>query len=868
MKKKNKVLLIGWDSADWKVINPLLDAGEMPALQSLIDDGVCGNISTLDPPLSPMLWSSIATGMRPHKHGVLGFLEPDHNGKKLRQVQVTARKVKAIWNILNQNNLKSNVIGWWPSHPAEPVNGTVISNFFQVSNNLSNSKDWNLPKGSVHPEEMESVFSELRIHPTELTYAHILPFIPKAGKINQEKDKSIHKLAKNLSEASSLHNCLTYLLETDKDWDFMAVYYEAMDMISHGFMKFHPPRRKHIPLHLYELYKDVVNNTYRFHDMMLKRILDMIDKDTTVILLSDHGFHSDHLRPIILPKEPAAIALEHSPYGIFIARGPNIIKDERVYGASVLDITPTILSMFNLPIGKDMDGKPLLQIFKSKVESRYIDSWEEVEGASGQHPKELKTDIYEVNDKDAMKQLAELGYIEEPSEDNDDQNFINSINENKYYLARSYFSAGEYAKSIEILESLYTIKPPKIRFVKYLLECLLHINNIKRCNEIYKDLVEYNKTAKKINKDKNEKKMIVLSQSYLDFIKGNIFLSRNKFDEAIKYLEKAFKNTSISKIALADAYFQAGRFVDAISVYTEELKNDPDNSQVLYQVGLCYMKLKEYESAIEYIIDSVSLIYFNASAHFSLGKCFYELKMYQEAAQAYETAHRLAPRMRKAYEKLKDIYEIHLPNPDRLKVLEESVIVLDKKEINIVSGLPRSGTSMMMQLLEAGGLEVFTDKIREPDVNNPKGYYEHENVKFIHKDNTWLKEAVGKTVKVVSHLLKYLPPRFHYKIVFMERDIDEVLLSQTRMLKELGKLPDSTAHFALEKSFKDNISGIKKWAAKNSNIDIAFINYADVIENPEKSIAELNAFFSNQLDIDSMKKVIDKSMYRSKLSLK
>ena len=104
MKQQNnkKVLLIGWDAADWKVINPLIEAGEMPALEGLINEGVMGNLATLEPSFSPMLWTSIATGMRPHKHGVLGFVEPDSSGLKVRPVSVVSRKVKAIWNILMQ----------------------------------------------------------------------------------------------------------------------------------------------------------------------------------------------------------------------------------------------------------------------------------------------------------------------------------------------------------------------------------------------------------------------------------------------------------------------------------------------------------------------------------------------------------------------------------------------------------------------------------------------------------------------------------------------------------------------------------------------------------------------------------------------
>ncbi|MEI2724209.1 MAG: alkaline phosphatase family protein [Verrucomicrobiota bacterium] len=127
---KPRVLLIGWDAADWKVIQPLLDAGQMPNLSRLIADGLRGNLATLYPVLSPMLWTSIATGKRAYKHGIHGFTEPLPDGAGVRPISLLSRNTKAIWNILNQTGHRSIVVGWWPSHPAEPINGVMVSNHF------------------------------------------------------------------------------------------------------------------------------------------------------------------------------------------------------------------------------------------------------------------------------------------------------------------------------------------------------------------------------------------------------------------------------------------------------------------------------------------------------------------------------------------------------------------------------------------------------------------------------------------------------------------------------------------------------------------------------------------------------------------
>src|SRR6185295_12823607 len=149
-RKKKRVLLIGWDAADWEHINPMLERGELPVLQSLIDEGVHGNIATLQPVLSPMLWNSVATGKHAWKHGIHGFVEPDPNTGGARPFSSHSRKVKALWNILTQRGLRTNVINWWASHPAEPVNGCVVSNLFGGTR-IDARGTLKVPTGAVHP---------------------------------------------------------------------------------------------------------------------------------------------------------------------------------------------------------------------------------------------------------------------------------------------------------------------------------------------------------------------------------------------------------------------------------------------------------------------------------------------------------------------------------------------------------------------------------------------------------------------------------------------------------------------------------------------------------------------------------------------
>ena len=260
MNHSRKVLLIGWDAADWKVIHKLMDEGKMPNVKKLIEGGVMGNMTTLFPSLSPMLWTTIATGKRPYKHGIHGFTEPAPDGKSVRPMTNISRKCKAIWNILNQHEKKSLVVGWWPSNPAEPIDGVMVSDFFHKSPKRPDMP-FNLPKNCIHPEAFLEPLSKSRLHPSQLRAEHILPFVPHAQEIDQDTDSRLSSVMKVVCECVSIHRAASMLLQT-QEWDFAAVYYDAIDHFCHGFMKYHPPRQEHISEEDFRMYGNVVTQGY------------------------------------------------------------------------------------------------------------------------------------------------------------------------------------------------------------------------------------------------------------------------------------------------------------------------------------------------------------------------------------------------------------------------------------------------------------------------------------------------------------------------------------------------------------------------------------------------------------------------------
>ncbi len=189
---------------------------------------------------------------------------------------------------------------------------------------------------------------------------------------------------------------------------------------------------------------------------------------------------------------------------------------------------------------------------------------------------------------------------------------------------------------------------------------------------------------------------------------------------------------------------------------------------------------------------------------------------------------------------------------------------MEDEIITVVSGLPRSGTSMMMRMLNAGGMETLTDNIREADEDNTNGYYELEKIKKLKNDTSFLGDAVGKLVKVVSALLRYLPAKYQYKIVFMRRDLDEVLASQKQMLIRRGEPTDRVSDEIMKDIYLKHLKFVESWMEEQGNIKVIYLNYKDFFTEPEKYIGQINRFLGNSLDTDKIYSVIDQTLYRQR----
>jgi Sulfotransferase domain len=187
-------------------------------------------------------------------------------------------------------------------------------------------------------------------------------------------------------------------------------------------------------------------------------------------------------------------------------------------------------------------------------------------------------------------------------------------------------------------------------------------------------------------------------------------------------------------------------------------------------------------------------------------------------------------------------------------------------EIIIVSGLPRSGTSLMMQMLENGGVPVVTDHIRTADTDNPRGYYEFEQVKKIKQDTSWLPQTRGKAFKMVSQLLYDLPATERYRIIFMERDLDEMLVSQEKMLERLNR--PAAPREQMKRSYQLHLERLHAWLGQQANINVLRVSYNDLLERPQEPAERVGTFLGSQVNVAKMAATVDPSLYRNRMPAK
>lgn len=410
-----RVALIGIDGADWRVIRPMLERGELPHLGRLVTEGASGVLRSYPPTMSPQVWNTIVTGKHYSEHGVDWFvvrldapreradLETD---EPMIPVTSAARKVPALWDILGQAGDRVGAIGFWATWPATPVRGFMVSDRFSYSRvNMLGGADQYLDY-QTYPPALAGELRDLVMAPGDVTPEDRARFLgaPVEGGNWRAKHDIIAELDITYAQTETYRRVGLEMLDRGQP-DFFAIYFQGVDVVCHYFWEFYRPQAAGhtVPPELIDRFGGVVEAFYRYQDAILGEILDRLGDDTVVIVVSDHGFED-----LPYPKRAEeTVSGWHRIEGILAMAGPGVRPGAVLDDADVYDITPTILALRRQPLALDMGGHALEEAFLPGAlpPSGHVPVYAEM-------PEPPPVDALTTPmDEDVLRRLRALGYI-------------------------------------------------------------------------------------------------------------------------------------------------------------------------------------------------------------------------------------------------------------------------------------------------------------------------------------------------------------------------------------------------------------------------------------------------------------------------
>lgn len=456
-----RLLLIEWDAADWRVLHPLIDAGKMPTLNRLVEEGISGELLSVHPLVPAVLCTSLVTGKRAWQHGVCHAVELGPQGRPVT-ISATSRRTAAVWQMLAHTGRRSIVAGWPASHDEKTGNCIFVSDRYHEPTAGPGIKPWPpAAPGTFWPETLRAQLDPKRSSPEQIDASVISRYIPQWRRIDQKRDHHIGQLRLFLAADYSYQTAMLELLKQEP-WHFAAVRFPALGPISQVFVPPHLSQQGDAVPPEFEFYREVLSATCRILDNMLHQLVELAGKDATVMVVSAHGARTQGVPPGGFA--PSNQESWKSPYGIFVARGPNIARDALLHGAGVLDVAPTILTCLGLPIGDDMEGRVLIEAFRTAPEITRVNSWD---SQIGIEPRPRAEDA--VSDNPATKALRR---------------------ESDWLFVQSAMEAGRYSEVLPVLDKLFREFPERAEVGYTLFQCQLALNQLSGASDTLEVVLE------------------------------------------------------------------------------------------------------------------------------------------------------------------------------------------------------------------------------------------------------------------------------------------------------------------------------------------------------------------------------------------
>lgn len=444
-----RVLVVGLDGADWSILDPLLEAGKMPNLRSLVDAGVRAKLQSISPMISPVVWTTVATGLPPERHGILDFLTPAGRPGEGEPVTSAERRVPAVWEILSARGIRCGVVGWWATWPAEPLRGYMISD--RVAYQLFGfHPDRARREGKTWPADLYDALADRIVEPAAVAWDEVVPYLDGPRRREEEFDETERALLDDFRTLlASGRTYLAMALEARKRFDpsFEAVYFEGTDTVGHLFMPYRDPPLDGVDPKRREAFRSIVDRYYETVDGYLGELLRDRGPEWTVLVVSDHGFATDEGRPRTTDSRighgPAADW--HRRFGVLVLSGARVRAGARMEEASVNDLAPTLLALFGLSVPHTWPGRVLAEGLDAAFLEEHPVLFREDEFSKELAPYGDVAEALEDSDAGALREkLQSLGYIA-PTSEKGESGASGENNRGVAFLAAGRYDAAEEA---------------------------------------------------------------------------------------------------------------------------------------------------------------------------------------------------------------------------------------------------------------------------------------------------------------------------------------------------------------------------------------------------------------------------------------
>jgi predicted AlkP superfamily phosphohydrolase/phosphomutase/tetratricopeptide (TPR) repeat protein len=594
-KPSPRLLLIGIDGADWDLINQLRGRGELPNLDRLVREGTSAHLHSPEPLLSPLLWTSIATGRAPLEHGITWFFSQDDNGQ-LIPVSGARRQVPALWEVAAQGGLKVAVVGWWATWPAERVPGVLVSD--RVASHGFGVGGKRPAAALIYPPDRAAELLRLIPKPDSFVPPELKDIVPKAGwralpGVNDGDDSlTAPELLRGASAEVEGYFRIAQKLLKERAYDLFCVYFEGVDTSSHVFMAADPPALPSVDPSFAATYGQVVRRFYRYQDRILGQLLAAVDQDTAVIVVSDHGFRTGSKR---LPLPEAGWKLEtahrdHLPYGILILQGPMFRRDFELRSPELLQVAPTALYALGLPLERDLASRVLQQAFTADFAADH--PVQIVERYPKREPPRIPGGSE--GSEEAFKRLQALGYVGGSQNDL----LLQEINNRVSMLGE----AGRFDEAAGLLEKYLQREPQDVKMIYNLGSLRLSQERLDLAREVLR-------RAKQLASDSAEVAML----------EGRILFAERRLPESEKFFLLAIQRDpkhSAAMVSLGDLLHRTGRDQEAVGQLEAALDIDPYSVDGWYNLGVAQESLGRPEQALGSYRHAVDL---EPSHAFALG---------------------------------------------------------------------------------------------------------------------------------------------------------------------------------------------------------------------------------------------------------